>query len=45
MKYPRNKKEHAKSQSHPARGAWIEINIQICRLQCGFVAPRTGCVD
>ena len=32
-------------ESHPVRGAWIEIvqqKLRVCRLQ---VAPRQGCVD
>ena len=32
-------------QSHPARGAWIEISIHLSALHRTLVAPRTGCVD
>ena len=31
--------------SHPARGAWIEINMTIIELTSSNVAPRKGCVD
>ena len=31
--------------SHPARGAWIEINPAISGCRMGLVAARKGCVD
>ena len=31
--------------SHPARGAWIEIEIQLDDQLAVLVAPRKGCVD
>ena len=32
-------------ESHPSRGAWIEIK-RLLRLSCRYlVAPLTGCVD
>ena len=31
--------------SHPARGAWIEIQKEINQLLSVVVAPRKGCVD
>ena len=33
------------AESHPARGAWIEIQISRCKCCPGPVAPRKGCVD
>ena len=32
-------------QSHPARGAWIEIGLRGIISLCTNVAPRMGCVD
>ena len=32
-------------ESHPARGAWIEIDNVIFEAIKGVVAPRKGCVD
>ena len=32
-------------QSHPARGAWIEMSSVWLRLRMVKVAPRKGCVD
>ena len=32
-------------QSHPARGAWIEISSMSNLLYVDSVAPRKGCVD
>ena len=32
-------------QSHPSRGAWIEIERPAERWPVTFVAPLTGCVD
>ena len=32
-------------ESHPARGAWIEIVMAGNRLVAAAVAPRKGCVD
>ena len=31
--------------SHPARGAWIEIDSYQNEFVLGRVAPREGCVD
>ena len=33
------------AQSHPARGAWIEIVLGMDFLLDQLVAPRKGCVD
>ena len=33
------------AQSHPARGAWIEIPLRSGCLAACAVAPRKGCVD
>ena len=32
-------------QSHPSRGAWIEICTTAGAYCPGYVAPLTGCVD
>ena len=32
-------------ESHPARGAWIEISWRSGRDSKHIVAPRKGCVD
>ena len=32
-------------QSHPARGAWIEMLMRSCLSWSALVAPRKGCVD
>ena len=32
-------------ESHPSRGAWIEIKISARRSAPCLVAPLTGCVD
>ena len=32
-------------ESHPARGAWIEIEAQNGKIKNFWVAPRKGCVD
>ena len=32
-------------ESHPARGAWIEINSGALNVVFATVAPRKGCVD
>ena len=32
-------------ESHPTRGAWIEINTYTLELTVVEVAPHTGCVD
>ena len=32
-------------ESHPARGAWIEIDYGRGQYEGEFVAPRKGCVD
>ena len=36
---------NALKQSHPARGAWIEIPALAAGAYCPAVAPRKGCVD
>ena len=33
------------AESHPSRGAWIEIDPRACRHAGQYVAPLTGCVD
>ena len=37
--------EHIGPGSHPARGAWIEMSMEIFLKLDRSVAPRTGCVD
>ena len=32
-------------ESHPSRGAWIEIRDPACPLMTATVAPLAGCVD
>ena len=32
-------------QSHPTRGAWIEIRVSSSIISTQAVAPHTGCVD
>ena len=32
-------------QSHPTRGAWIEIHVTVKPLTDKLVAPHPGCVD
>ena len=32
-------------ESHPARGAWIEISLAVPARIFFVVAPRKGCVD
>ena len=32
-------------ESHPARGAWIEIHVRLLQKLSKRVAPRKGCVD
>ena len=32
-------------ESHPAWGAWIEMQGSGAEVRFGFVAPRMGCVD
>ena len=32
-------------QSHPSRGAWIEIVQPVVEAAGGLVAPLAGCVD
>ena len=36
---------HLLMESHPARGAWIEILSVTVRTPSVYVAPRKGCVD
>ena len=45
MKYKYGVYGQIGAESHPARGAWIEIHL--LRLRGGIfgVAPRKGCVD
>ena len=33
------------NESHPVRGAWIEMAISTRRAMIKAVAPREGCVD
>ena len=33
------------AESHPARGAWIEILKKLMTELTALVAPRKGCVD
>ena len=35
----------ADPESHPSRGAWIEMFPPCFVVDCRFVAPLTGCVD
>ena len=45
MKFIRLIKVFAQVVSHPARGAWIEIERDVLRIVVDNVAPRKGCVD
>ena len=45
MKYLPAAGDGRPAESHPARGAWIEIGIWRGLRQLGGVAPRKGCVD
>ena len=36
---------HTVTESHPARGAWIETHIKTAHRATNTVAPREGCVD
>ena len=38
-------KEGMDAESHPARGAWIEIEKRLDSVLKVSVAPRKGCVD
>ena len=45
MKSAAYRKADQLRQSHPARGAWIEIGTVAPERFCSPVAPRKGCVD
>ena len=45
MKSPAGGGEGEGFQSHPARGAWIEISGAVFDVVDLVVAPRKGCVD
>ena len=45
MKFFYAHRHGAGQRSHPARGAWIEISVDISRAVRAAVAPRKGCVD
>ena len=45
MKYYTLINGDATTQSHPARGAWIEIYASDVTYWSAAVAPRKGCVD
>ena len=45
MKFSWENKEMTYDESHPARGAWIEIDCKAERDAEAEVAPRKGCVD
>ena len=45
MKWSRSGRKAVIRQSHPARGAWIEV-VKVAQVFTAmFVAPRKGCVD
>ena len=37
--------QRIRQQSHPSRGAWIEIAVYTVSASISAVAPLTGCVD
>ena len=45
LKYLESHRQAPCMQSHPARGAWIEICYERGDVVVGKVAPREGCVD
>ena len=45
LKFTETPNEGQKIESHPARGAWIEIKSVMLKNLLAVVAPRTGCVD
>ena len=45
LKYQLAYQRHRIQQSHPARGAWIEMVYVLCIPLLMWVAPRKGCVD
>ena len=45
MKYRVSKRGEDMATSHPARGAWIEIEYKEKKEYVKTVAPRKGCVD
>ena len=45
MKCVRELRGQDYAQSHPARGAWIEIFVPLSVALVTSVAPRKGCVD
>ena len=45
LKWLQGRNRHLHLQSRPARGAWIEIDVENLIFTRIFVAPRTGRVD
>ena len=45
MKFPALARSAARYWSHPARGAWIEMEKRYSFMFFYLVAPRKGCVD
>ena len=45
LKYAVRREDLLSPESHPARGAWIEISIIHILATSDLVAPRPGCVD
>ena len=45
MKFDESRKHTQYGESHPVRGAWIEISTIIKTGGARLVAPREGCVD
>ena len=45
MKFEEFAEGRHSDESHPARGAWIEMRCTFENYRIGKVAPRKGCVD
>ena len=45
LKCKRKYDRQCKAESHPARGAWIEMRRKQWTTRETLVAPRKGCVD
>ena len=45
LKFTRAQADEYRNGSHPARGAWIEMQYQLWLVRHDGVAPRKGCVD
>ena len=45
LKFQRHQRHDQRRQSHPSRGAWIEIPTGVVTETIRKVAPLTGCVD